>query len=183
MINDEPQALLAQAKSDLEVFHLLVGFDRTRVPACHPLHYLQMATEKLAKAVHRRLDIRPADRLSHMAFSQIPHHLRRRDVALALGWDQFSQFRGFLRNIHGLCRSIETLSPAVGSAGSSLDAPNVEYPWRVWQQQRFAGWRVPAHETFSTLELVEKTVFGVQFYRFLHRLIDRFDQLPVADGA
>jgi len=46
----EQEAFLAQASSDYEVFQILLDLDRTVVPVCHPLHYLQMSTEKLAKA-------------------------------------------------------------------------------------------------------------------------------------
>ncbi len=47
----EPQRLfLVQARSDYDVFRLLREQPRARVPECHPLHYLQMSTEKLGKA-------------------------------------------------------------------------------------------------------------------------------------
>ena len=46
----EHEAYLRQARSDFGVFQLLLEQDRDMVPACHPLHYLQMSTEKLAKA-------------------------------------------------------------------------------------------------------------------------------------
>jgi hypothetical protein len=40
-------AFLTQARSDWQVFEHLYDSD---FPECHALHYLQMATEKLAKA-------------------------------------------------------------------------------------------------------------------------------------
>ena len=185
MISDEDQALLVQAKSDLDVFRLLAGQDRAAVPACHPLHYLQMATEKLAKAVQRRMHPQPPDKLSHVAFSQMPFQLRRRDVARALGWEQFSQFRGFLRSIRQLCQAIEGLSPAVAGSTRLIDSPNVEYPWRGRdaQDHKITGWLVPAQEVFPTLDEIQQSVYGRQFLEFVSGLIDRFDQLPVARRA
>jgi hypothetical protein len=41
------EAFLTQAKSDWQVYEHL---NETGFPACHALHYLQMASEKLAKA-------------------------------------------------------------------------------------------------------------------------------------
>lgn len=67
----EQEAFLAQASSDYEVFRILLDFDRADVPACHPLHYLQMSTEKLAKAAMLALG-QPLEKLSHVAFSHIP---------------------------------------------------------------------------------------------------------------
>ena len=45
------RAFLAQARSDWNVYRLL---SESREPSCHALHYLQMATEKLAKAYRMR---------------------------------------------------------------------------------------------------------------------------------
>ena len=42
------EAFLEQARSDFAMFDLL---NEAKVPQCHVLHYLQMATEKLAKAL------------------------------------------------------------------------------------------------------------------------------------
>jgi len=41
------EAFLAQAKSDWQIYEHL---EKTSFSKCHALHYLQMATEKLAKA-------------------------------------------------------------------------------------------------------------------------------------
>ena len=42
---------LVQARSDYRVFELLWNdWKESRLPPCHALHYLQMATEKFAKA-------------------------------------------------------------------------------------------------------------------------------------
>lgn len=77
------EAFFAQAVSDFHVFELLLAQDRSRVPECHPGHYLQMARGKLAKAALQRLENAPGN--THQAFTLLRHHLRRRDVAHALG--------------------------------------------------------------------------------------------------
>ena len=44
------EAFLRQAESDYRIFRDL-NHSQASVPVCHQLHYLQMATEKLAKAL------------------------------------------------------------------------------------------------------------------------------------
>ncbi len=46
-------AFAAQSRSDWQVYTLLAA--EPSIPACHQLHYLQMACEKIAKA-YRCLD-------------------------------------------------------------------------------------------------------------------------------
>jgi hypothetical protein len=70
----EQAAFLAQASSDFRVFQILLSLDRVEVPACHPPHYLQMATEKLAKAIMVAIQ-QPSEKLTHVAFSQMPYLL------------------------------------------------------------------------------------------------------------
>ncbi|HZL37716.1 MAG TPA: hypothetical protein VFC78_20535, partial [Tepidisphaeraceae bacterium] len=122
------QALLRQARSDLTVFDLLAAHED--VPECHALHFLQMATEKLAKAAFLALGV-PFDAFSHVAFSHLPRLLSRRDVAGALGHRTFLSYRTFLRRTAPLFRMIDELNPSVGlqTSGSAKDGPNVEYPW------------------------------------------------------
>lgn len=114
-----------QAKSDYEIFELLRG---EGVPACHSLHYLQMATEKLAKASFWSNNDPPAMR--HVGFAQFlrrfgntPRDQRDRIASLF----EFGQFHGFqlwIRSIIPLARQVEQVSPAV-----IQDGPNSEYPW------------------------------------------------------
>ena len=50
----QEDAFIRQARSDYSVFERLRAESRSDVPECHVLHYFQMATEKLAKAVLAR---------------------------------------------------------------------------------------------------------------------------------
>jgi hypothetical protein len=56
----EYEALHRQAESDLALFQLLSDEARDGVPECHPLHSLQMATEKITKAALGAITGRPA---------------------------------------------------------------------------------------------------------------------------
>ncbi len=63
-------AFIAQARSDWGVYRLLA--ERGDVAACHVLHYLQMACEKLAKAYRLRDTQSPVDDLlsKHTGFAK-----------------------------------------------------------------------------------------------------------------
>ena len=110
----EADAFVRQAQSDFAAFELLVARDRSEIPSCHALHYLQMATEKLSKAVFLSLGV-PYQQRSHVAFSLVLAHLNRADMAIKLGWPEFKGYQRFLRRCRRLCRAIEELNPAVGS--------------------------------------------------------------------
>jgi hypothetical protein len=92
----EREAFLLQAASDYRAFQLLLRDSRSEVPACHPLHYLQMSTEKIAKAAMIALGQRP-DGLTHVAFSRLPSILARSDLATRLGYRNSKSFRQFLK--------------------------------------------------------------------------------------
>jgi hypothetical protein len=47
-MTEHQRLFLVQARTDLVVFELLLR--QAELPACHALHYLQMATELLGKA-------------------------------------------------------------------------------------------------------------------------------------
>jgi len=173
------EAYLKQARSDFQVFRLLLKQDRTEVPECHVLHYLQMATEKLAKAALLRVN--PAfDPNTHVAFSQIPHQLRRADVAKTLGWRTFNDYRGFLIYASPLFHQIEELNPAVGPqrpGRGAMDHANVEYPWEARNAAGDLTWLAPAAQQFDILDKLQKSGSGVQLWLFVNRLIERFESV------
>ncbi|MCY2953352.1 MAG: hypothetical protein NTU53_15440 [Planctomycetota bacterium] len=173
------EAYLKQARSDFQVFRLLLKQDRTEVPECHVLHYLQMATEKLAKAAF--LSINPAFHPhTHVAFSHIPHHLRRADVAKTLGWKTFDSYRVFLKYASPLFRQIDELNPAVGpqlAAGKKTARSNVEYPWETRNAAGNLTWRAPTDHQFGILDRLQKSGSGVQLWLFVNRLIERFESI------
>jgi len=93
----EHEAFLKQARGDYQVFKHLLAEDRERIPSCHPLHYLQMSAEKLAKAIKLAAGDQAFDRYSHVAFSHLPTLLGRRDLAGKIGIGNFRKFQSFLR--------------------------------------------------------------------------------------
>lgn len=115
-------AFLRQARSDFAAFDHLVRQPRLAIPQCHPLHYLQMAAEKLAKAV---LDAAGAlnDPYSHVAFSQMPYRLARADVARAIGFRNMRAYRRFLKRTTGIFREVDeqVMSGRFGSAEEVME--------------------------------------------------------------
>jgi hypothetical protein len=174
------EAFLRQARSDFAVFELLRDQPRERVPECHPLHYLQMATEKLAKAAFLALGMPLGRTYTHVAFSVVPHHLRRPDVARALGWRDFHRYEEFLRRSQPYFRAIDELNPSVGAqapAGGPNEGPNVEYPWRGRNAVGGIVWHSPADHSFGLLVTLHREPGGVQVMRFARGLLDRFEAI------
>jgi len=170
---NQRQAFLVQARSDFEVFDHLrsnAGFD---LPECHALHFLQMATEKLAKAVigspHEavRQD-------THVAFSRISRSLRRRDYGVLLGYASFDAYTSFLRQAAPLFRRIDELHPGIGpQTGEQRGlSPNVEYPWRTRNSAGAIEWRAPAQFRFGVLQELQSRR-GHQLIDFVKRLLNR----------
>jgi hypothetical protein len=122
-----PQRLWwSQAKSDHDVFVLL---RRQGVAECHLLHYLQMTTEKIAKAYFWQKGRPP--RKEHVAFVDFVKFLGssgngndRKRIARVFGFQRFRSLQNLLRSLAGLARSLERLAPNLAD-----DGPNAEYPW------------------------------------------------------
>ncbi|MDB2687558.1 hypothetical protein N9Y42_10140 [Mariniblastus sp.] len=123
-MNEAQSLWWQQAKSDHEVFVLLRG---NGVPACHSLHYLQMATEKIAKASFWANNQPPAMR--HVGFAQFLRRLgntpsnQRKRIATLFGFGKFAQLQTWLRTAIPLARRIEQVSPSI------QNGPSSEYPW------------------------------------------------------
>ncbi|QDV13955.1 hypothetical protein CA51_38470 [Rosistilla oblonga] len=163
-MNEAQSLWWQQAKSDHEVFELLRG---EGVPACHSLHYLQMATEKLAKASFWANNDPPAMR--HVGFAQFlrrfgntPRRHRNR-IALLFGFGQFSGFQTWIRSAIPLARQIDQVSPAV-----IRDGPNSEYPW-----PHDAPIACPAQYHFAVWDELKKSQ-GRKLMRFTSTAIKRF---------
>ena len=114
-----------QAKSDQDAFTLLRG---RGIAQCHSLHYLQMVTEKLAKAYFWRSGHAPPR--SHAGFVQFLRflgHVREHDrerLANLFSFRRFEDFQNWIRNVLPIAYDLERLAPAVANEG-----PNPEYPW------------------------------------------------------
>lgn len=114
-----------QAQSDHQVFALLRGQGIAR---CHPLHYLQMSTEKIAKAYFWRSGTPPPK--SHAGFVQFMRflgHIRgnaRDRIAELFSFKRYEDFQNWIRSVLPLAYDLERLTPDLAN-----DGPNTEYPW------------------------------------------------------
>jgi hypothetical protein len=127
------EAFAAQGRSDWEVYKHLAALTKPSLSQCHALHYLQMATEKIAKAYRIRDTAADVDDLvrHHTGFvefvnqffrcEQIRDECRERDAAL----------HALQRNATTIAREIEKLAPATDRLASP---ENAEYPWERDEQ-------------------------------------------------
>ncbi len=158
-------AYLAQAKADYQVFELLLSQE---IAACHWLHYLQMCTEKLGKAVALAGGQSYSQvRYSHKSFAQflrtvarnhaIPEHLKMTSKAL----------RASVGGVLPVAYAIERLAPALAQ-----DGPNPEYPWET------SGGTVvaPAEYDFSVAADIRKPQ-GRKLLTFVRVAMNRVDQI------
>ncbi len=129
-----------------------------------------MSVEKLAKAALQRAGHDSG--YTHEAFSSLRHHLKRRDVARALGYPNFSTFRDFLDRSAGLFGEAEALHPDVPSG---VDGPNVEYPWQARDADLMLTWRTPTDHDFLILKKLQTSADGAQMIDLIRLLIERFD--------
>jgi len=162
-------AFFKQAASDFAVFEWMLSQDRTVIPECHVGHYLQMALEKLAKAILIDAQADPGN--SHAAFSRLRHHLRRADIAHALGYADFRQFRALLERSAALFVEIEQLHPGIPA---DFDGPNVEYPWEAPQTVGTDLWLSPVGYRFPIIGKLQRTGDGAALIELIRRIFARY---------
>ena len=137
-------AYYRQARSDWRLFEELRV--RKDVERAHALHYLQMATEKLAKA-YRFRDTRTKEEdllSSHVGFERFLRlFLGSADVVRRYA-GRNAQLLRVRRECCHVARAVETLTPSVDPEASPV---NAEYPWAD-------GERVvaPVDHTFSQVD-------------------------------
>jgi hypothetical protein len=148
---------LVQARSNFQVFEMFRK--DPGLPACHALHYLQMATEMLGKA-HAWRSGPPAS--THRAFAGFLKSLStNRHAQNQLGFEgQNQNWRHVIRKNGGLAERIESLAPAL-----ALDSPNPEYPW-----PRIAPHTAPAEHKFPIWQELQETAEGRQFLKLTSHL-------------
>lgn len=174
------EAFLAQARSDYRVLEALLKQPRDVVPECHVLHYLQMATEKLAKAFLAQTGA-PVG-ASHRAFSRLAAALaNRQDVLRAIGYRDPSKCARFLKRATPVFEQIEALCPSEAnrlarSRGLSWDqGQNVEYPWWQHDASRGEDWLAPANQTFAAFQTIsQRSGDGASMLTLVNWLLARF---------
>ncbi len=155
-----------QAKSDHSVFLLI---RRSGIAQCHALHYLQMVTEKIAKAYFWRSGSQPPK--NHSGFVQYLRFLGqtrqtdRERIANLFTFTRFADFQNWIRANLPTAYELERLAPTLAN-----DGPNPEYPWPHHQPKD-----APVNYKFSIWgELT--TGQGRDFMRIIAIAIDRFPE-------
>ncbi len=124
-MNSYQQLWWQQAKSDHGAFMLLRS---EGIGQCHLLHYLQMVTEKIAKAYFWRSGHPPPR--SHAGFVQFLRFLGmlrqadRERIANLFSFNRFGDFQNWIRMVLPIAYELERLAPDLANNG-----PNPEYPW------------------------------------------------------
>jgi len=115
-------AFLKQARADWETYQRI---DDPTWPTCHRLHFLQMASEKLGKALLAGGDM-PLERITHThaAFVKFIRIARKNhNLQKELGMN-YSQITAHFNRLLPIAHEIEMLAPTLAH-----DGPNPEYPW------------------------------------------------------
>ncbi|WP_417378732.1 hypothetical protein [Gimesia sp.] len=155
-----------QAKSDHEAFILLKS---AGIAQCHTLHYLQMVTEKIAKAYFWRSGSPPPR--SHAGFV---HFLRflgqirqtdRERIATLFTFTNYNQFQSWLRSVLPIAYDLERIAPALANNG-----PNTEYPW-----PHATPSSAPVNHDFSVWKSLTKGQ-GRDLMRLIQIAVNRFPE-------
>jgi hypothetical protein len=155
-----------QAKSDHEAFVLIRG---SNVAQCHSLHYLQMVTEKIAKAYFWRSASPPTK--CHTGFVQYLRFLgqirseHRDRIANVFLFKRFLDFQVWIRAALPFAYDLERLAPSLANNG-----PNPEYPWPHSLPQY-----APANHEFAIWSSL-KSSKGRDLMRIIHIAVDRFPE-------
>ncbi|MCE5240431.1 hypothetical protein LLH23_18380 [bacterium] len=168
-------AFFRQAASDFRVFELLLS--QPGLPQCHALHYLQMASEKLAKAIFLAGD--PSfNYRRHAVLRNLHQPLRRQDVCRMLGFGSMKQYEATLNGLRPVLDQIEHLCPAVDDGAAADTTPNVEYPWLGRDGQAGLTWLVPADHQFELVaELLKPRHAGLTALQFIALLLERLSPI------
>jgi len=156
-MNEHQRLFLVQARTDFAAFELFRK--QTDFPACHALHYLQMATEKFGKA-HAWKHGKTGK--THHAFVSFLRSLAtNRQAQKQLGQGgKTENWQHTIRKSVSFADAIEKLAPALAGEG-----PNPEYPWPPTDPNTS-----PAEHTFPIWQELTDTAAGRRFLTLLKRL-------------
>jgi hypothetical protein len=153
-----------QAKSDHDAFLLI---RRQGIAQCHLLHYLQMVTEKIAKAYFWRSGTPPPQKHTGLpTFLRFLGQIRTQDrerIAELFTFRRYADFQNWIRSVIPIAHDIEHLAPALASNG-----PNPEYPWPHAQPQI-----APVDHNFPIWPILTSGR-GRDLMRIIHISVDRF---------
>ena len=118
-------AFLLQARSDYDTREIL---NTQRVEYCHQLHYLQMASEKLAKGFLTPVASTEPPKMTHAAFVRCLQVIKGRpDIRRALNFSSTQTFSQFVDSLLPLAEQVQRLAPSY----AGIRGPNPEYPWQA----------------------------------------------------
>lgn len=130
---------------------------------------LQMAAEKLGKAMRVSAGQSGADEHTHVAAAKALRLIRnRRAAADALTGGDRQRLTFTVDACLALANDIERLTPALAGAG-----PNLEYPWR---DTGTAEWIAPIDFPFDLARRMRGGE-GQRYIALLDRTIERFDEI------
>lgn len=125
--NEWARAYAEQGLSDLGIYKLLTE-TKPPIAACHWLHYLQMASEKIGKANQFLVAGESIDKLvtSHIAAVRFVDAYFKSSRMRTKYRGKDAELQEKLRDMAGVARAIEELAPAIDR---ERVPQNVEYPW------------------------------------------------------
>jgi hypothetical protein len=136
---------LRQAESDYRIYSDL---NQRRAPLCHRLHYLQMASEKLAKSFlcHKR---HKPYRKTHYALARFLKSTKRHPaIPRLLGYGNYHlAYAAYIDSLLNVAERFENLAPV----GGNYDKLNPEYPW----QDGFGKIQVPVDYPFTEFAVTD----------------------------
>lgn len=117
------EAYLEQARSDYEMY---LKLNDPAIEDCHRLHYLQMTTEKLSKALMLTFSFQQAAPIkTHKALVKMLQVIKGRpEIRRQLGYSNHISFKSYIDGLLPFADQIEKLAPAL-----AMDQQNPEYPW------------------------------------------------------
>ena len=115
---------LRQAESDYSIYSDL---NKRRAPLCHRLHYLQMASEKLAKSFLCHGRHKPYKKTHYALVRFLNSTKGHPSIPRLLGYSKNRlAYCAYIDSILDVAKRIENLAPA----GGIYDKFNPEYPWK-----------------------------------------------------
>lgn len=160
-----PEAFLRQARADLRIYRILA---EAGAPQCYVMHALQMAGEKLGKALRLSAGEAGAAQHTHVAAARALRLIRnRRAAADALTGGNRQSLMFLIDDCIALANDIERLTPALAGAG-----PNLEYPWLDPK----GAWIAPVDFEFGMARRM-RSAEGQRYVALLERVVERFDSI------
>jgi len=158
-------AFLQQARADWEAYQKT---HETFWPACHRLHFLQMATEKLGKALllagQAEFERVTGSHAAFVKFMQVASCDRSLQIRLKM---TKAQLKAHFRQLLPIAYEIEILAPALAQHG-----PNPEYPWF----DRTGKICVPVVYSFPQTKLLQSP-YGLKLLKHIEDCMAEFEKI------